>query len=267
MSYITAVINSAQVQRPAILESSFGAKIKGEFHWDLPISLPTMANNYWGVRVRKATVTDRIASSNWHPELYGLDIYSKDSDNPIKIVVSDIIGIASSPHEITALVTNLIPKNVPVSLTVQDKSIVLKVGVDSVVILGNKLAESLGLKYAGSSFNQYTSIFNPGEYTGDYANFTRIYNNRLGIIYVALDIIRPAIFGKSFKPIICTITKSGLVCEENSQFYYDLIQNPVTNMTISFLDEQGNVLDFCPQASDDFLFSIELEFKKLVLYD
>jgi hypothetical protein len=267
MSYITAVINSAQVERTTVLESGFGPKIKGEFQWDLPISLPTMANNYWGVRVRKATVTNRIISSNWHPELYGFDIYHKDSDAPIKIIVSDIIGIASSPYEISALVNNLIPKNVPVSLLVEGKSTVLKVGEDSMVILGNKLAESLGLKYGGSSFNQYTSIFNPGEYKGDYANFTHIYNNRLGIIYIALDIIRPGIFGKSFKPIICTITKSGLVCEESSNFYYDLIQCPVTNMTISFLDEQGNVLDFCPQTIDDFLFSIELEFKKLVLYD
>ena len=267
MSYITAVINSSQVERPAVLESSFGAKIKGEFQWELPISLPTMANNYWGVRVRKATITDRIVSRNWHPELYCFDIFSKSLDNPMKIIVSDIIGIASSPHEIAALVTTLIPENVSVSLKVEDKQIVLKVGEDSLVILGNKLAESLGLKFTGSSFNQYTTVFNPGEYKGDYANFLHIYNNRLGIVYIALDIIRPAIFGKTFKPIICTVTKTGLVCEENSQFYYDLIQCPVTNMTITFLDEKGNILDFCPQGTDDFLFSIELEFKKLVLYD
>ena len=49
MSYITAVINSAQVERTTVLESGFGPKIKGEFQWDLPVSLPTMVNNYWGV--------------------------------------------------------------------------------------------------------------------------------------------------------------------------------------------------------------------------
>ena len=265
MSYIPAIVNSTHLLKPDVKYNWNGTKIKGEFQWDLPIEIPALMNNYWGIKMKQATIANKIVSTR-KPGEYIMNVYNHSPADPVQADISHEIEFAHSPFEVIQIMNDLIKDKFPVQFTVQNNVATMTVGPDAYIALGHKLTEALGLKYLCKSRDLSTCVFSTGVYKGDCSDFTAIYNGYPDEIYIALDIAKPIMFGNTFKPIIGTITGMQYTDGE-SEFYHDLIQSPVSSISITFLDQTGRVIDFYPQSSNDFLFSLQFEFKKLVLYD
>ena len=265
MSYISAVVNSFHLFNAD--EDFKASKIKGEFQWDLPIPIPALMNNYWGVKVKQAVIANKIIS-NYPADHYGMTVYNHSPSDPVIADISKHINFAHSPLEVVNTINDLIDDKFPVSFSLEDSTVSMKVGSGMYIALGKRLAEAFGLIHACKSHNPNSCVYSGGEYYGDCFDFVNIYNGQPDVVHIALDIVRPTIFGNTFKPVVCTVPKPGMVSIENEpEIYHDLIQSPVTSVTISFLDQSGKIIDFFPQSPNDFLFSIQFEFKKLVMFD
>ncbi len=59
------------------------------------------------------------------------------------------------------------------------------------------------------------------------------------------------IFGNRQENMVCTMDPTHHNSYDDSDFH-DLIESPLMSTNISFLDDKGKVIHFCPYSSTDF---------------
>jgi len=268
-SRVSAVLNNTQVEIVGgVVKNAYGLQIQGKFKWNLASRLPLYVNNRWGIRCgRVHLASDTLGNVRKNP-YFAMSLAS----GPLKSMTFDLIDYAAridDPHQLVNLLTDLIPEELRKAghlyINIDEHQIVkLTVGADDRMILGNKIATALGLKEFATFEGSVTSLFTTGSFQSKTPVTRDDVMSALGsikVVYVALDVIKSSLFGASFEPIVKTVNPGGNDMGTSAVFH-DLIQSPLTNCIVSFLDEKGELIHFCPTYEDDFLWALELEFKR-----
>ena len=268
MSYLSLSLNSAQLKHTGqVVKGLYDSRYEAKFLYRLPSMLPVLVNNYWGLKAQRVCVSPRIVTTMKDRDQF--QILIENGTDEKRYYLSDYFGYVESEQVLISYIQRII-KDDGISLnTAQDGSVRLTVPPNFMVTIGNKLTAALGLLQMASSSTKFFSIFLSGEYRGLPSVkdcFKAIFQDPVQTVYMATDVIRPQIFCNKLEPILCSLRPGGV--EKNSQIFADIIQSPISSMSIYFLDQHGDPIYFsCPYSdSSAALFSVDLEFKKLVIF-
>ncbi len=143
-----------------------------------------------------------------------------------------------------------------------EKEVALVVGDHCQVVLGKKLALALRISNI-ATINSPTCLYQEGRYSNDgISDLTDVL--RVGTVHVVMDVVRASIFGNRQEKVVHTMDPAHPNSYDNSDSH-DLTESPLTSTVISFLDDKGDVIRFCPYSSTDFLFSLVFQFKRMTL--
>ena len=256
MSYYSAFVNSKQTACVGEIKESpdHGIIVPGVFRWDLCDSLDLFADNWWGISVKKALISDKISVIRRNKE-FVLEFFDGQ-----KWIHTDLCDHTAVVNNIPTLI-NILNKPFGVIFGLDEANhISIKLKAETELRVGRKILSALGFENRESG---PSSLFRAGTYIATREpKFEAVFEAKCPVVYIALNVVRPTQFNKDTLPVVYVTTPGKPDCKEGQ--ITDLIQCPLTSMEISFLDENGSVVQFTPEFIDDFLFSIEFCLKKVV---
>lgn len=283
MSYYPATVDSNEIKHVGkIKRTKRDIQVEAKFEWTLPAVLPALANNYWAIRVRKCILLQDVVQIPKNED-YLIDIYFHDTKTgtiTLKDTVypADTRSVVKNRRDLVVLLNQSIPNEYRSSVyfTNEREATRLDIANGYCISLGKKLCRSIGFDpgcdYLTSGeglpflIRSELPVFLTGTYRSNQNEvfFDRIFKNDR-LIHLQMDIVRPSLYGNRFEPILFTTTsrtaKSG---EQHEGIYHDLIQTPVTSATIYLTHENGQPAYFSCDDPKDNIFSLELEFRKMM---
>ena len=238
--------------------------------WNLPTVLPTPPSNYWALKAKKLILNPKIVSISRDDDFSYL-IYGYEEGYrvyPQKVFLADYQGYVENEEDLVELLIKTVSHYYKdnISFTRQTNTISMSLTGGTRIEMGKKLAEGLGLDLFGETTEDGTLLYVPGKrYTSlNLQHKFREIFKPTKLVHVYINIIKPSICSNGFKQLLYTASTKQL--NEMEGNYHDLDQSPVTSAVIYFSDEYGNPLYFSSMNENDFVFCLELEFKKLFGY-
>jgi len=285
-SVVCAVIDSTHVEvAEPVVNKPLHVLIPGKFTYHFPRPINAPANAYWAVRLQFASILNRIGNL-FSNDSYGFWIRNSaiNGDQITRIELTLHSNFVSSVENLINLLNALIPGNLvgqkKIYFDLINNTCTLYVN-DGMVILGKKLAACLGILDKATSTSAKTAI---------YGDAVRVFSStlvspsihRLGASSVRIyaSVVQPSIVGKKFSNLLAVVNAASMRKQNNydlqpwlsftsngiNSVYRDLSENVVQSVTLSFMDENDELLNFCPTLANEPLFTLSLEFKRLQLY-
>ena len=265
MSFISAVLNNQVLVKNAKVRKYpwYRPCVEGSFVWNLPANIPALMNNNWGVRVVRSSMTSRIANVDEQ------DIVKCEEDGePSKMQIFHInqyTPYVDNASELVVLLNDILVAGHAGTIKIEGEKITLNVDLKSRFSIGVRICRALNL------INSYTEPngaarechFTSGKYETicSIEQFDSVFKNDRGPVYLLMDCVQGSIVGDRFLNFVHSM-KPGET-ENYSVVYHDLSQSPLRSSKITFVNGKLDPILFCPNEPDDFLFNIELQFKRM----
>lgn len=276
---VIAVINNWQLTHLGnVKQTRYDLQLEGHYRYHLPASLPVMTMNRWGCRLKSLTIHPCIKNIEDHPD-YSVSVVTlataKEPESTKVFKLSDYTGHVASVFELVDILSEIWDGTVGNSMTYNGRRLVFKVGAKYKIILGKKIYTALGFYGCCERWPTIKCLDNGGgmEFShrgkdgyivyGTHTGFNRVFVPK--VLNICSNVTEPIPTGNGFLPLLytCSITDEG-TCSAAEGSYRKISQSPIDSIDLTFYDEKGKKIVFSTFDKSDFIFVIELEFKKLV---
>lgn len=267
MSQFSIVVNNRQLKHIGdVNESRYDLQLEARYSYSLPGTIPALRDYNWAVRVKQLIIIPHIVTIHRNNDFV---INVKDeSGNENTFYLADFIGYADNLQHLLDVLNDILEDKGRLYFTFSDDQIGFDVYEGYEISLSKGLFNGLGFGgYCGkpaincSDEKHVLMSFTEGKYETYRTDsaFDKVFYPHLAQVY--LDVIQPGVVGNRFAPLLYT-------CDPGASYnpsgtYKELNQSPIDVMEIYFKNEKEDPLYFSCHDKNDFLFSIELEFKRL----